>query len=53
MRGRGGDHATILAGTAQNVVGLGVFVLAATFAANVLISRSFGGATPAPRRSAS
>jgi O-antigen/teichoic acid export membrane protein/GNAT superfamily N-acetyltransferase len=39
---RGGDHATILAGTAQNVVGLGVFVLA-TFAANVLISRSFGG----------
>ncbi len=41
-RGSGGDHATILAGTAQNVVGLGVFVLA-TFGANVLISRSFGG----------
>jgi O-antigen/teichoic acid export membrane protein/GNAT superfamily N-acetyltransferase len=41
-RGGGGDQATILAGTAQNVVGLGVFVLA-TFAANVLISRSFGG----------
>jgi O-antigen/teichoic acid export membrane protein/GNAT superfamily N-acetyltransferase len=43
LRGRGGgDHATILAGTAQNVVGLGVFVLS-TFAANVLISRAFGG----------
>ncbi len=40
--GRGGDQAAILAGTAQNIVGLGVFVLA-TFAANVLISRSFGG----------
>lgn len=39
---RGGDQAVILAGTAQNIVGLGVFVLA-TFAANVLISRSFGG----------
>jgi O-antigen/teichoic acid export membrane protein len=42
LPGRGGDQATILAGTVQNIAGLGVFVLA-TFAANVLISRSFGG----------
>ncbi|HET9724975.1 MAG TPA: GNAT family N-acetyltransferase [Actinomycetota bacterium] len=39
---RGGDQAVILAGTVQNIAGLGVFVLA-TFAANVVISRSFGG----------
>src|SRR5207247_1812865 len=32
----------LAAGTAQNIVGLGVFVVG-TFAANVLISRAFGG----------
>jgi O-antigen/teichoic acid export membrane protein len=41
--GRGGKDLRVLAaGTAQNIVGLGVFVVG-TFAANVLISRAFGG----------
>lgn len=38
----GKDYRTLAAGTAQNIVGLGVFVVG-TFAANILISRSFGG----------
>ena len=38
----GKDYRTLAAGTAQNIVGLGVFVIG-TFAANILISRSFGG----------
>ncbi len=36
------DHVTLLSGTAQNIVGLLVFVLG-TFAANILVSRAFGG----------
>jgi len=36
------DHLTLLSGTAQNIVGLVVFVLG-TFAANILVSRAFGG----------
>jgi O-antigen/teichoic acid export membrane protein len=35
------DHLTILSGTGQNIVGLGVFVVA-SFAMNVLIARVFG-----------
>lgn len=35
------DHLTILSGTAQNVVGLAVFVVA-SFGMNVLIARAFG-----------
>jgi O-antigen/teichoic acid export membrane protein len=38
----GKDFRTLAAGTAQNIVGLAVFVIA-SFAANILISRSFGG----------
>lgn len=37
------DHRVLAAGTAQNVLGLVVFVVG-TFGANVLVSRSFGGA---------
>jgi O-antigen/teichoic acid export membrane protein len=37
-----GDHRVLAAGTAQNIVGLGVFVLG-TFAANILVPRAFGG----------
>ncbi len=41
--GEGGrDQLTLLSGTAQNVVGLMVFVLG-TFVANILVSRAFGG----------
>jgi O-antigen/teichoic acid export membrane protein len=36
------DHLTLLSGTAQNLVGLVVFVVG-TFAANVLVARAFGG----------
>ena len=39
----GRDRRTLLAGTAQNVVGLVVFVLG-TFGANVLVARAFGTA---------
>lgn len=35
------DHLIILSGTGQNIVGLGVFVLA-SFGMNILIARSFG-----------
>jgi O-antigen/teichoic acid export membrane protein len=35
------DHATILAGTGQNIAGLAVFVVA-SFAMNILIARAFG-----------
>lgn len=38
---RFGDHLTILAGTGQNIAGLAMFV-GATFATNILISRSLG-----------
>src|SRR5215470_2577839 len=38
----GKDFRVLAAGTAQNIVGLGVFVVG-SFAANVLIARSFGG----------
>lgn len=38
----GGDRRTLLAGTAQNLVGLVVLVLG-TLGANVLVSRAFGG----------
>ena len=38
------DHLTLLSGTAQNIVGLVVFVVG-TFVANVLVSRAFGGGT--------
>ena len=38
----GKDFRVLAAGTAQNIVGLGVFVIG-TFAANILIARSFGG----------
>jgi O-antigen/teichoic acid export membrane protein len=37
-----GDHRVLAAGTAQNIVGLVVFVVG-TFAANVLVPRAFGG----------
>jgi len=37
-----GDHRVLAAGTAQNIVGLGVFVLG-TFAANILVPHAFGG----------
>jgi O-antigen/teichoic acid export membrane protein len=40
------DHLTILSGTGQNIVGLGVFVVA-SFAMNVLIARAFGRGSPA------
>ncbi len=36
-----GDHRVLAAGTAQNIVGLAVFVIG-TFGANVLIPRAFG-----------
>ncbi len=36
------DHLTLLSGTAQNIVGLVVFVLG-TFGANILVARAFGG----------
>lgn len=36
------DHLTLLSGTAQNVVGLVVFVIG-TFGANILVARAFGG----------
>jgi O-antigen/teichoic acid export membrane protein len=39
--GEGKDYRTLAAGTAQNIVGLAVFVVG-TFAANILIARSFG-----------
>jgi O-antigen/teichoic acid export membrane protein len=35
------DHLTILSGTGQNIVGLGIFV-AASFGMNILIARAFG-----------
>ena len=38
----GKDYRVLAAGTAQNIVGLAVFV-AGTFAANILIARAFGG----------
>ena len=38
----GKDFRVLAAGTAQNIVGLAVFVVG-TFAANILISRAFGG----------
>ncbi|MFM7718882.1 MAG: polysaccharide biosynthesis C-terminal domain-containing protein [Actinomycetota bacterium] len=38
----GRDRRTLLAGTAQNLVGLVVYVLG-TFGANVLVARAFGG----------
>ena len=37
-----GDHRVLAAGTAQNIVGLVVFVVG-TFAANVVVPRAFGG----------
>ena len=40
-RGRPSDRARILAGTGQNVLGLGIYVLA-TFGMNVLVARAFG-----------
>ena len=40
---RGGDHRVLLAGTGQNLVGLGVFVVA-SLATSVLISRVLGSA---------
>ena len=40
--GEGKDFRVLFAGTAQNILGLAVFVLG-TFAANVLISQAFGG----------
>jgi O-antigen/teichoic acid export membrane protein len=40
-----GDHRVLAAGTAQNIVGLAVFVLG-TFGANILVSRAFGGGAP-------
>ncbi|MGZ4115533.1 MAG: MATE family efflux transporter, partial [Actinomycetota bacterium] len=36
-----GDHRVLAAGTAQNIVGLAVFVIG-TFGANILIPRAFG-----------
>ena len=41
----GRDRRTLLAGTAQNVVGLAVFVLG-TFGANVLVARAFDARHP-------
>src|SRR5512132_284116 len=38
----GKDYRVLAAGTAQNIVGLAVFVVG-TFAANILIARAFGG----------
>src|SRR5207247_10094117 len=38
----GKDFRVLAAGTAQNIVGLAVFVIG-TFAANILIARAFGG----------
>src|SRR5205809_8129699 len=38
----GNDYRVLAAGTAQNIVGLAVFVVG-TFAANILIAPSFGG----------
>lgn len=40
--GEGKDFKVLAAGTAQNIVGLAVFVIG-TFGANILISRAFGG----------
>jgi len=40
----GRDFRTLASGTAQNIVGLAVFVVG-TFAANILIARSFGGSS--------
>jgi O-antigen/teichoic acid export membrane protein len=40
-RERFGDHLAILAGTGQNIAGLGVFVLA-SFASSILIARTLG-----------
>ena len=40
------DRRTILAGTGQNIVGLGVFVIA-SFGMNILIARAFGKGSPA------
>lgn len=40
------DHVTILAGTGQNVIGLGIFVIA-SFGMNILIARAFGKHSPA------
>jgi O-antigen/teichoic acid export membrane protein len=39
------DHRVLAAGTAQNIVGLAVFVLG-TFGANILVSRAFGPGNP-------
>ncbi len=46
--GGASDHRVLAAGTAQNIAGLVVFVIG-TFAANVLVSRAFGGATAGAR----
>jgi O-antigen/teichoic acid export membrane protein len=43
--GKGKDFRVLAAGTAQNIAGLAVFVVG-TFAANILISRAFGGGGP-------
>ncbi len=40
------DHKRILAGTGQNIVGLGVFVIA-SFGMNIIIARAFGEKSPA------
>lgn len=40
--GGAGDHMTILSGTAQNIVGLAIFVVA-SFGMNILIARAFKG----------
>jgi O-antigen/teichoic acid export membrane protein len=40
-----GDHRVLAAGTAQNIVGLAVFVIG-TFGANILVPRAFGGGAP-------
>jgi hypothetical protein len=48
----GKDFRVLAAGTAQNIIGLGVFVIG-TFAANILIARSFGGGTAGATASAS
>ena len=42
---QGRDFKTLAAGTAQNIVGLVVFVVG-TFGANILISRAFGASGP-------
>ncbi len=44
-RARFGDQLAILSGTGQNVAGLALYVVA-TFAINILISRSFGSRGP-------